>query len=266
MRLGLQFTQGTPPFSYSSSKTGVPYELQVEDVGSNLSQSQSLTKVVRALGYIFKGVSNYATGEISHVTVEKGVLGRVTKSFDTVKWDSKIDKTFVVIYGVDSQGIFEDMYVADAIATMKDAAGNRQVEPLWLVPLLHPEQAHRKEMLISAVTLATKYGRGYSLVFSPEKGGSLLIRNKKGAYIELDAITDTEVFVLFRLLLLLVRKGQHMGVFMVNARGFSDDILHSFSDIARIFFLETYIFFYNTPKNCTVEREVITLPNFTAEK
>lgn len=266
MRLGLQFTQGTPPFTFQSASQGVPYELQVEDVGSPLSQRQSLLKVVRALGYIFKGVSNYATGEISHVSVEKGVLGRVAKSHDIVKWDSMIDKTFVVVYGVNSQEVVEDMYVADAISTIKDAEGNRSVEPLWLVSLLNPAQDHRKEMLISAITLGTKYGRGYALAFNPENGGSLQIKDKKGRVIELDAITDPEVFILFRLLLLLTAKGKHMGVFLVNAQGFSDDILHSLSDIARVFFLDTYIFFYNVPAKCTVKREIITLPNFTTEK
>lgn len=264
MRLQFEFSNGTPPVDFSSDQmmSSTPVELFVADQGSPHSRNKALNGYVRSLDFLFRGVSNYAVGDIFGVSVERGTFGRMGKQGHAVNWDFLIDKHFIVNYDISIHSIHEHMYFADAIAFSKK--GDRTVTPVIIHELINPATKAGRVMLDhtrEAVALVTEYIDDCSLVFTPDE--NLAVLNSNGKKISINDIGSDESYVIVQLLALLLGKGNHHGVFFIDARGFSDKGLSVFSEIAKSFFGDTFIFVYNCNPHHQFKRVKVTLPNYS---
>lgn len=267
MQIKMKLRQGDlQDVDFTTQEGIVPVELSISPEGSSKSQSYSMQRVLEEIEFLFKGVANVASTDIMELSISNDWFGTVKKSMHLVDWKAGIDKGYVATYSISSSQIREEHYVADAISVVTTRGGKREVNPLWLTNMLQPEKTGLRNNLIAAITISTQYGRGYSLSFQQVYGENrIVILDKKRQVISLDDIVDQEVFILFRLLTLIINKGKHMGVFLLDARGFSDKMLGAFYQIAEIFFVETFIFVYNISATSEFPREKMVIPNFSAQ-
>lgn len=261
MRIEIEFSNGLAPFVFEleDGKT-FPLELLVEAKGSPHSRQKVLNTYVRALDYLFRGVANYASGDIVRVMVQKNWLGCVEKNRDSIRWKANIDPMFFVVYSITRGVLTENMYVADAIAVNKKSL---DVRPLWLKELLDPYTKTGKTWwnnTVNAVAIATEYLKDYDLVYSSGKLDILDKKTKK--VVKLDEVQDDEDYTILRLLMVILGKGIHQGVFFVDAGGFSDRSLKAFWEIAKWFYEDTFLFVYNCRPSCTLERVPVVFPHF----
>lgn len=267
---------GADTVDFKSESVGAtPIELLVSRSGSMRSQAKSLMGYVRSLDYTFRGVTNYASSDISRVSIEKPWFGKMEKIKDSVNWTAITDKNFVVVYDLTTKSITENMYIADAIATgaqAKKRSADEEfmgVQPVWIQELIQPQMGKSlKNITADAISIVTEYAEaesGYSLVYRGGKQG-LVVLDPQGKAITVDDIQDDETFILVKLLTLLLGKGQHLGVFLIDAHGFSDRILSAFITTARLFYGNTFMFMYNVDSKSKVKRVQCELPNFAYRK
>lgn len=264
MRVQFEFSNGLPRIDFDSKlEHSTPLELSVPSSASSLTAKQSVAMYVQSLNYLFRGVSNYASGRIVKVVAEKGWFGRIEKSYEAVFWEAVTDKTFVVVYDLSLSSFTEHMYVADGLSTGSNPQGFLGVDPLWIKELLSPSTAQVKENIISSIAIATEFLSDYKLVwgFGGAKGLSILDANNRA--IKLEDIQDDQSFILISLLLAVVSKGIHTGVFLLDCQGFSDAILTALVRAAKVFFGDAYIFLYNVPAGCRLPRARLELPDLT---
>lgn len=239
-------------------KPGLPLELRVSqgDTNSRLT-AQRLYK--NSIMHAFRGVSNFATGKIIGVKIQKDWLGGVNKSNDSVTWNSVVDKTFVVIYDIFSREIVEHMYVADGIVSNGEA-----LQPLWLDELTSPSKDTLRGNLVKIIAILNKCTRKYFFKWNNSKGTiELKHRNGKSVRnISLNDIDEDDLFILVKLLLLVSSKNTHLGVMFVNAYNFSDNVLKAFTEISKELFYDSYVFFYNCRQNSAIKTLKVELPNF----
>lgn len=264
VRLKFDFSNGTPSVDFQLNvMQATPVELLVPH-GRN--SDKAVKAYVRAIDYLCRGVANYASGEIVGVSLEKNWFGKMEKNRDVVMWNAISDKSFVVVYDLKINSITENMYVADGIKMTKSGGSFKGVEPLWIKELLNPNKSNNelRDQAIYAISIVTEYVSGYRLVwgYGGRKGLTVLDRNDKVVVVE--DIKDDETFILVKLLTLLINKGLHLGVFLIDCKGFSDSVINGFVETARLFFGDTFLFLYNLNPNSKVERVTVNLPNFLA--
>lgn len=265
MKLHFGFRGNTPPVNFSASVLqATPLELVIAPQGSPHSRKKALGAYLLSLDYMFRGVTNYASSDIISVSIEKDWFGKMEKKDDVVTWTAVVDKSFVVVYGIELQQITENMYVADAIKVGASKKADA-VDPVWIQELLSPTSKPDRtvrEHIMHAVSVVTQYVDGYSLIYGFNGGTGLSIVRDDKVSVKVEDISDDETFIIVRLLVLLLSKGLHMGVFMLNCEGFSEKAIQAITDIAKLFFGDAYIFLYNCRDNIKVDRIKVTLPNF----
>ena len=243
-----------------------PLELliDVSEEKHRLRKQEALRLYARALDLLFSGVSNYASGKITGVKVGKSWFGEMEKNRDVINWSALFDKNYVVVYDLRINSLTENMYIADAI---RDSASGGEgefsgVEPVYLESLLRPNVANLKDKIIKAISVTTEFVSGYKLVWEYNGVEGLSVVNKFGRVVGVDDITDDETYILVKLLTLIMSKGNHLGVFIIDARGFSDAILEAFMKTAEYFYGDAFIFMYNVNPASKLKREQVLLPNF----
>lgn len=265
MRLKFDFSNGTESVDFQSSidTQATPLELLVASGGSEIKRKEALQAYVRSIDYLCRGVSNYASGNIKNVSLEKNWFGVMAKTGDSVLWDAISDKSFVITYHLSIGSIEENMYVADAIHVDK-RKGENGVNPVWIKELLTPKKSSEllRNQAIYAISIVTEFISGHKLAwgFNGKEGLSVVDRNFNVVAVE--DIDDDETFILVKLLTLLISKGLHLGILIINCEGFSNNVVSAFSETARMFFSDTFVFLYNVPPNSPVERATVVLPNF----
>lgn len=263
MKLKFDFSNGIPSVEFNeNTDKATPLELLVPET-NGISGKNSLDLYIKSLDYLFRGVSNYASGKIVGVSAEKGWFGKIEKQREEITWQAISDKNFVVVYDITLHAISEHMYVADAI-TRGGKTSFKGVDPIWIKELLVPNPTGMKENIISSVTIATDFLTEYKLAWGFGGKEGLSIINGQGQVIDVGDIADDEAFILIKLLMLLMSKGTHMGVFLINCRGFSDKVLEGLVKTAEVFFGDAYIFFYNVSPRSQIKRSAFVLPNILA--
>lgn len=261
MRMYIKYSN-QPHFSYFDPREekGVPYELRIQDEGSPASRKRSLKAYVKSIEYLFQGVSNYASGKIVGFTIQNN-LGAVTKSNDVNKWQARFTKEYAVVYGVSRLEVSEGMYLADSIY-MDGSKGKPELKPMWVSNLVNPSSDLLRRNLMAAITYGNKCGKGYGLMFADD---ALRAVDPSGNPIAISDIEDQEVFLLFQLIERVAHKGLHVGIYLIDAEGMSDEFLRVLVDLVHSSLIsseDSYIFIYNAPKSITVRTNPITLPNF----
>jgi hypothetical protein len=261
MKISLRY--GTPPRDFEASVDSIvpkPIELAVENVGDFPSQARSLQFYVQSLKYLFQGVTNMVTGNLLRLSVEKSWFGKIERDGFSIKWEPRIDKFFVVVYSLGDAKLDEDMYVADVVYSTK--SGRIDTQPVWLNSLLNQKSkaaAMEKEHLTGAIAAVTKHIGSCSLVYTNDKLTVIDRRRKK--QIQVEDIPSDEVYVLVRLIYRILSKGLHQGVFFVNGRYYSDNVINALVDLSRFIYGDCFIFLYNLSADSRVDRAKFVLPN-----
>lgn len=243
------------PVDFDAPISGTPLELTV--VPSS-KMKQELYLYINALSLLFRGLTNYSTSDIIGVSVSKGLFGSVVKNQDSISWNAVVDKTYTIVYEISATQLTDHVYVADGLAAKKTKDGHK-FEYLWLKGIFKPDPAHSRENVTNAIVIATERLQKYALKWG-ENG--LCVVEKGGKVVNIDDVSVDEEFVFLSLLLTILSKARHVGVFLVDASGFSDDILLGLLDVAKYFMLDNFIFFYNMRKESKVSRYRLELPSF----
>jgi hypothetical protein len=279
MELKINFTNGTAPVNFNENVVGAtPVELLIANTGSVETRRHSLGAYVRSLDYTFRGVSNYASGKIAGLSVSKDWFGTMGKNREAVLWNAISDKIYVVVYDLAINSIIENMYVADGVAISpkrtnqktvshskkKSSEEFKGVEPLWVTELLSPIASENilKDMIIKSIAIVAEYVQGYKLVWGHKGKDGFTVLNPNGSPTAINSIADDGTFILIKLLTLLLGKGTHQGVFLIDCDGFSDSILDAFAETAKLFYGDTFVFVYNVAQNSKLTRVQTVLPNF----
>lgn len=265
MKMHIDFDKGIEPVDFEVNVLkATPLELVVEDKGSYRSQADSLSHYVQSLDFLFRGVINNSAGRISAMHLEKNGFGRLMKQGLVLDWNLVTDKSFVVVYSLSRDSISENMYVADGMVVggKNNAKG---AEPLWIKEMLEPAHGDiLKNHIIHTISIVSEYVTKYRLVWDYKGRPGLTVLTRSGNIVSVDDIKDDESFMLIKLLTLLISKGVHLGVFLINAHKISERTLKALTETARLFFGDTFMFIYNLPEESTLERNTVLLPNFRA--
>lgn len=266
MKIEFDFTNGLLPFSQTIEQINpIPVELRVENTGNSNQQVESLHFYIHTLLNLFRGVSNITSSKIGRASIEKSWFGKIESSLHKVTWEPRIEKYFFVIYDLMKAKLVEDMYVADAIYS--SGKSKKVNEPAWLTPLLNPKSkasATELEHLRDVISTITENIEGYNLTF---RNGKLLLQSAvTGDSLDIDEVGDDDIYVLLRVVYQILGKGLHQGVFFIDARWYSDAVIKALTDISRFVYGYSFIFLYNVSPDSKVERDVVTLPNFTYKK
>lgn len=261
MKLKATFNNGVPSVAYSTAIDGfLPVELVVGK-GGKTSRQKALSMYLQTIDYAFRGVSNRVTGDIDEISVEKSWSGSVYKDGDSVVWNCVVDKTFIIIYDITSNGVTEKMYVADGLAV----SDGKNVKPLWQNELMKATKDEVKRTILASISIFSEYIDKYQLVWGVN-GNKVSLLNTSGKEISIEDVPEDDIYTLLKLINVLMLKSTHMGVYFINCLGFSDKVLNALIKLVQEIYGDTFVFLYNCSPNCTVKKEVINLPNFVIKE
>lgn len=256
-RLQIVLSDGTPVVDFNGAlEHSTPIELSVFPHTPQGVVSADI--YMQSLNYLFRAVSNFASGKIGYVAAEKSWFGRIEKTMDKLEWGAIADKNFVVVYDISKEEIAEHYYVAEAVSFKHGK--RRSVEPVWNEKLIKPSPKTMKEGIITAIEIATEFTDLYRLVWGYRGKRGLFILDSEDRKIDVDDIDDDEIYILFRLLLVLASKEIHVGVFCIDANGLSDSLLNAIVQASRTFFGDGFVFIKHLDVESKLKRETLALP------
>lgn len=262
MKVSIQLTDGRD-FTINKDSVGLlPIVLKVPSLDKKKLLSEH--SYALALEYTFRGVINLVNSKIKKVIIEKGYWGKIEKNMTEVKWETLVDKTYIVSYTLSRGVLEENMYVADGYS--KDDKGNIRLN--YLDDLLKYENSKNKEVIKEQlkfiVGVFNSYYKGnYKLRYTKKDG--LHVINKNGMKINNDDIEDDFVYTYVVLSTSLLLKGLHLGVFFINAGVFQEDELNMFYLLIKLFFGDTFMFLYNVEGKLPFIYEELQLPSLYEE-
>lgn len=250
-------SDGTPVADFVGGKeNSTPIELSV--FPSTPKGHASADIYMQAINYLFRGVSNFASGKLGYVSVEKPWFGRIEKSMDKLEWNAISDKSMIVVYELSLKEVAEHYYLAEGVRLKRGRAP--EVKPVWNEGLIKPTAQTMKEGVITAIEIATEFTDEYRLVWGYNGKSGLYVLNSKDKRIDIDDIKNPEVYLLFRLLLLVASKERHIGVFCIDATGMSDELLNALVQASRTFYVDGFIFIKHLNHGSEIDREKLSLP------
>lgn len=256
-RLEIVLSDGTPAVALNESLAhSTPIELSVLSLHPQAPVSEDL--YMQSLNYLFRGTSNFASGKIGRVFVEKDWFGSIEKNMDSIKWNAIPDKLYVVVYDISVEELSEHYYIADSVRFKKKR--RPKVEPIWNERLIKPTPKTLKDGLKTAIEIAAEFPTDYKLVWGHNGKKGLFVLNPKGKKIDVADIEEPETFTLFRLLILIASKELHAGVFCIDALGMSDNLLESLVQTSRTFYGDSFIFIKHLTKSSRLPRKTVQLP------
>lgn len=253
MNFHVTFTNGMQELSRNFDFYGLtPVELSVPRGGKS-SRMRSLSTYVKTLVFAFTGVGNRASGAIDELEIGKDWCGTIKKKGDSISWDFVKDKQDVIVYNISATEIQESMYTADKVQLQSS-----KLVPEWSKRLFLPTPDDTRGKVVSAIEVFAKYIPNYSL----EWKGNLVLKNDKGMKISsMDDIKEDDIYTLLKVITIILKKSQHLGVFFINVEGFRDNTLLALFDFLKKVYGDAFVFLYNCGTKCKVERELLQLPN-----
>lgn len=257
MLFEVAFTNGLEGYSNNLSIVGFsPIELLVAD-GGKTTRMTSLYGYLQTIEYAFTGVINSATGDIADIRISKSWCGGILKTRNNVAWECREDKTHTVIYDICADSLKEKYYVADDI----EFSGTR-IQPKWTKSLVTDNAEIIKHNIVSSIIAFTKNIRKYVLRWDDIKN-KLVLENTSGNEISIDDVKEDDIYTLLKVINCLISRNRHLGVFIINCHGISDEVLETYNDIIRSIYGDTFVFLYNCNRNSKIARERLILPNYT---
>lgn len=232
----------------------LPIELQLD--GGVVNQS-SLKVYSKALDYLMRGVTNFASGRILGTSINIGHLGSVVKNGSMVQWGLKVPKSEVVTYTVTSDNIKESMYFADAILN----SGN-SIKPIENKGLFKIKGEQLKANLVKGVV---SVGESKLPYYYSYEGDDLVLKVKAtDKVIDIEDVVEDDVYIALKLLSLFMSKSQHLGLVLLDCRGFSDAVIEFIVSMHKLFQKEygvNLLFLYNLSPNSSIKTDKIYLPD-----
>lgn len=281
MKIQIKFGNdvGTYNFEDNSIQGVVPLELRVEKLDADnyeYNSNLSLALYVSAFASLFKGVTNFTTGDIQGIQIQRSGFDTVTKDKDGVRFENQT-KGKTVIYEISKTSMNEQMYYSEdldvkniASYTSESLEGlvkeNVTSKVLWQTGLIEPSQEVLRNNIVDAIT-ATTFIPGVDFFWEDngtDKGKLSLISDDGN--IEMDDIEADEVYYLIKLIEQIAHKGVHKGVIFINAQGISDTVLNALLFAMQTFFSETHVFLTYLDDNSKVVRSRVELPDFKTRK
>lgn len=257
MRLKFEFSNGVPSVDVFTSTDGFsPVELVVNN-GGRASRKKALSLYMQTIDYAFRNVINRVTVDINRFLLTSTSLGWLDKDSLDVAWGLKMEDNMVVVYDITTKEVNEHLYISKGIAT----GDGKSIKPVWFKEVVDGDAISMKKHIIAAISVITEQVSEYDLVWDSEKS-KLSIRDHKGREVNLDKISKDDLYTLFLVINLIVTKGTHTGVFFINCRGFSDDVLNTLMSVIKEIYGNTFVFLYNCENLKNVKRDVVKLPNF----
>lgn len=251
MDIRITYTNGMPELSRKFDIYGLtPIELSVPNGGKN-SRLRSLNAYVKTMEFAFTGVCNRAVGAIDELSIGKNWCGVVRKKGDAIDWNLVKGVNDVIIYNMSSTEIQESMYIADNVVVTD------KIKPEWSKRLFLPTPDDTKGKIISAIEVFAKYIQNYSL----EWKNGLVLKDKNKQIITMDRVKENDVYMLLKLITLILKKSIHLGVFFINAYDFDDSVLQALFEFLKKVYGDAFVFVYHCRSNCSLERELLKLPN-----
>lgn len=301
MKLHVEYFNSTPDFDYKNidiqdAKYGIPV-VEVDCFGG-VQSSNELVKIgfLDHLRYALRDLRNIGDTGIKKLELsEIFFLTPIEKTQDDVKWGDGLNKTRfksakydVIIYDIAGSSISEKMYLTRNSYTVEDEVvhlrptdlgfeGNIAVQTInsgVLVPGLKTDST--KLNIAGIFALTEKYIKGYNLAWDKLTKSVVIVSEKDGSIIKnLDSYDETknmpdDIYIFFKLYNLLVEKGNHTGVYFINAMNMKVNTLKGIFGLLESYFGTGFLaIIYNTDKHISQEdipRHIINLPNYTINK
>lgn len=256
MLIEVNFSNGTPDYKEEIEVIGFsPTEIKI-DIGSTKTKKQALYGYLKTIEYAFTGVLNRATGNINSIRLEKSWCGGVTKLQDNVVWDCRDKKGHTIIYDITKDSLNEKYFVADRVDYESGV-----IKPRWTNSLYSKDNERVKNNILYCILAFTKNIRNYTLKWD-DKESKLVLLDRYDRVISIDDVKEDDVYILLKVINCLIFRDTHLGVFVVNCEGISDNVINALSDIIVPLYGDTFVFLYNCGVSCKVRRDVVYLPNY----
>lgn len=233
-----------------------PVEISVPKGGKS-SRERALGAYIKTMEFAFTGVSNRVNSVIDELTVGKDWCGSVTKKGDSIDWNLVAEASDVIVYNISVEEIQENMYLADSVNIGKD----NKLTPVWSKNLFETNGTDTKGKFVTAIEAFSEYIDKYKLVWD----NKLKLLNSNGKVVNMDDISEDDIYILLKLMTLIFKKGKHTGVFFINCAGFNDKTLNAMMSFIKGVYGDAFVFLYNC-KYTHVKRELLELPNLCVKE
>lgn len=232
----------------------LPVELQLD---GNIVNQGSLNVYSKALDYLMRGVTNFASGRLFGTSLSIDHLGKVEKKGSVVQWGLKVPKSEVVTYTVTLDNIKESMYFADAV--LNDGSNIKPIENKGLLKI-KGEQL-RANLVKGVVSL----GESVLPYYYSYEGDNLVLKVKTtDKAIDIEDVVEDDVYIALKLLSLFMYKSQHLGFVLIDCSGFSDAVIDFIVKMHKLFQKEygvNLLFLYNLSPNSSIKTDKVYLPD-----
>lgn len=279
MKFSVDYNTPTEGVSFENKGYDVkPIEIKlIANEGARNTGERAKQLYLRNIDYLFRGVCNFASGDIKRTSIVKEPFGSIIKDMSSVHWNLGIPKTSCIIYSIDRETINEHLYVADSIATtyeevqeskatnldMDDALDELAiVTPVWQTNILKADSEQLRASLMTAIAEVVKHVKGYYLAYGYNGKDGIFILNDRMEVIDLEEIEDDYLYQYLKYVTVVIQKGKHMGVMILDCEGMPDNIIRLYQDTLQGFYGDTFFFIYNVAEDSEVDRDTIELPEF----
>ncbi|HFL3696588.1 hypothetical protein [Clostridioides difficile] len=211
---------------------------------------------MNALEATFKGLSNCLYGNISGINIDCGTFGSIKKNRCNVKWNLSYSKLKTSIYILSKKELREENFYAKGVLL-----DNGNVNIIKNKSLNNNKLF--KENLANAIAALLKSEFDY--IYSFQDGHLQIINSITNTPIKsIDDIENDDVYMLFKLLDILIVRGKHLGIFLINCDGISENVLNCLHLLYKQFQKDlnvNFLFFFNLNKNYKIETQKISISN-----
>lgn len=274
---------GVEDFTFSDSDIkGIhPVNLVVEKINDDketaYNRALSLSLYISTFLFMFKGVSNYATGDILGMELKRIGFDNIKKENSRVSYEDDRNKDKTVIYELSSESIIEHMYIATAVSKdniLKYESDNLEdliktsdsSKVLWQNDLISPNQDVLRDNIINAI-IATTPIPGIDFYWDEQDSdGTLKLINEEGVVLDIEDVESDEIYFLIKLIENITYKGIHNGVIFIDAENFGDTILNAILFTMQTFFKSTHVFVTHLNTKSKIKVTTVELPDFKTRK
>ncbi|MFA8998095.1 hypothetical protein ACEI87_10490 [Clostridioides difficile] len=236
---------------YINSKDKKPIEIHF----NNKKQEKSAMIYSNAIESTFKGTANLFEGDINCVKFDFGKFGKIEKNRCDVKWDIRYSNLNTVIYILNKNELRKEYFYTKGMSTNN----SKMNSPKNISPNVNNKTF--KENLALAITCLQKSDINYKYSF--ENGFLQIFNTKSNSYLtSIDEIENDDIYLLLKLLNLLIYQDRHLGVFLIDCRDISKDVLTCLQIVYKEF--QRYInvnllFFFNLNKDYKIDTQKIII-------
>ncbi|MFL8710846.1 hypothetical protein Q3304_08770 [Clostridioides sp. GD02377] len=216
---------------------------------------------MNALEATFKGLSNCLYGNISGISIDCGTFGSIEKNRCNVNWNLSYSKLKTSIYILSKKELREENFYAKGVLLDNGSINIIKNKSLNNKKLF-------KENLANAIAALLKSKFNY--IYSFQNGHLQIINSITNTPIKsINDIEEDDVYMLLKLLDILIIHGKHLGIFLINCDGISENVLTCLHLLYKQFQKDlnvNFLFFFNVNKNYKMKTQKILVPDIFNSK